>query len=112
MSLIRFDFQNNHGNQSSVEPYYSPQSDQANSDDTIFRGNHRNCSLKKVFLKILQNSQQNTCVRVFFYNDAGLRPGNVLENRLRQSCFSVNLAKFLRIPFFTIHLQEIAYVLY
>ena len=27
MSLIRFNFQNNHGNQSSVEPYYSPQSD-------------------------------------------------------------------------------------
>ena len=47
MSLIRFSFQNNHGNQSSVEPYYSPQSDELNSDDTIFRGSHRSCSLKR-----------------------------------------------------------------
>ena len=57
MSLIRFSFQNNHGNQSSVEPYYSPQSDELNSDDTIFRGSHRSCYLKK----------ENTCVGVSFF---------------------------------------------
>ena len=67
MLLIRFNFQNNHVNQSSVEPYYSPQSDQPNSDETIFRGSPWCCSLKKVFLKILQNSQENTCAEVSFF---------------------------------------------
>ena len=28
--------------------------------------NYRMCSIKKLFLKILQNSQENTCVRIFF----------------------------------------------
>ena len=35
----------------------------------------RGCSVKKVFLDILQNSQENTCARVsFFKKVAGLRP--------------------------------------
>ena len=35
----------------------------------------RMCSVKKVFLKILQNSQKNTCARVSFLNKvACLRP--------------------------------------
>ena len=40
-------FKNNHGNSSSGELYYSPQSGQPNYDDTIFRASHRNCSVKK-----------------------------------------------------------------
>ena len=28
----------------------------------------RRCSVKMVFLEILQNSQENTCARVFFFN--------------------------------------------
>ena len=40
-------FKNNHGNSSSGELYYSPQSGQSNYDDTIFRASHRNCSVKK-----------------------------------------------------------------
>ena len=43
------------------------------------------CSVKKVFLKISQNSQENTCARV--------------------SLFPVNFAKFLRTPFLTEHLR-------
>ena len=30
------------------------------------RSSHRRCSLKKVFLEISQNSQENTCARVSF----------------------------------------------
>ena len=30
------------------------------------RSNHRRCSVKKVFLEISQNSQENTCARVSF----------------------------------------------
>ena len=31
-----------------------------------FRGSHQKCSVKKVFLEISQNSQENTCARVSF----------------------------------------------
>ena len=33
----------------------------------------RMCCIKKVFVKILQNSQENTCTRAFFNKVAGLR---------------------------------------
>ena len=65
---------------------------------------------KKVFLKILQNSQENTCARVSFQNKvAGLGPATLLKKTLGHSCFPVNFAKFLRTPFsqntfFTEHL--------
>ena len=42
---------------------------------------------KKVFLEILQNSQENTCARLW------------------HRCFPMNFAKFLRIPFLTEHLR-------
>ena len=37
---------------------------QPNSDDTLFRGSHCSCSIKKMFLKLLQNLKGNTCVGV------------------------------------------------
>ena len=43
------------------------------------RSSHRGCSIKKMFLKISQNSQENTCARVSFF-----------------SFFPVNFAKFFR----------------
>ena len=101
MSLTRFNFQNNHENQSSVEPYYSPQSYQANSDNTIFRGSHRSCSLKKVFLKMLHAkfTEKHQCRSLLFHKVAGLSPANLLKKSLRRSCFSVNLEKFLKTHF-------------
>ena len=54
------------------------------------------CSVKKDFLKVLQNSQENTCTR--------LKPSTLLKKRLWHRCFPVNFAKFLRTPFFTEHL--------
>ena len=36
------------------------------NSSTIFRSSHQRCSIKKLFLKILQYSQKNTCVRVSF----------------------------------------------
>ena len=32
----------------------------------LFRSSHRTYSIKKVFLKISQDSQENSCARVFF----------------------------------------------
>ena len=44
------------------------------------------CSVKKLFLEISQNPQENTCARVS------------LKKRLWHRCFLVNFAKFLRAP--------------
>ena len=49
----------------------------------------RRCSVKKVFLEISQNSQENTCAM----------PATLLKNRLWHSCFPMNFVKFLRTPF-------------
>ena len=54
----------------------------------------RRCSVKKVFLKISQNSQENTCARVSF----------LIKLQVLHRCFPVNFAKFLGTPFFIEHL--------
>ena len=62
------------------------------------------CSVKKVFLETLQNSQENTCARVSFnlFNlFLSFRPATLLKMRLWRTCFPVNFAKFLRTPFLT-----------
>ena len=44
-------------------------------------------SIKKVFLKILQNLHENTCARVSFFNKvAGLRPEILLKKKLWHRC--------------------------
>ena len=53
------------------------------------------CSVKKVFLEISQNSEENTCARVSF----------LIKKRLWHRYFPVNFAKFLRTPFLTEHLR-------
>ena len=57
-----------------------------------------------MFLKISQNSQENTCARDSFLNkDAGLAwPAALLKKRLWHRCFPVNVAKFLRTSFLKI----------
>ena len=58
------------------------------------------CTAKKMFLKVLRNSQENTCVRVSF-----LITRFLLKMRFWHRCFPVNFAKFLRTPFFIEHLR-------
>ena len=58
------------------------------------------CSLKKVFLEISQNSQENTCTRICFLIKETLLKQTLLKRRLRHRCFPVNLVKFLRTAFF------------
>ena len=54
-----------------------------------------------MFLKISQNSQENNCARVSFFNKvAGLRSATLLKKRLWHKRFPVNFAKLLRAPFF------------
>ena len=57
----------------------------------------RRCSVKKVFLKISDNSQENTRARVSFL--IKLQASGLLKKRLWHRCFPVNFAKFLRTPF-------------
>ena len=55
------------------------------------RSSHWRCSIKKVFLEISQNSQENTSTRVSFLS---CRP----KKRLWYTGFPVNFVKFLRTP--------------
>ena len=63
------------------------------------------CSIEKVFLEILQNSQENTCAGVSFLIKLQARPATLLKKKLWHRCFPVNFAKFLRKSFFTEHLR-------
>ena len=48
-----------------------------------------------MFVRISQNSQENTCARVSFLNKvAGLTPATLLKKRLWYKCFPVNFVKF------------------
>ena len=62
------------------------------------------CSIKKVLLEISQNSQENNCAKVPFFNKvAGLNLHLYKKNRLWHRCFPVNFATFLTY-FLTEHL--------
>ena len=73
------------------------------------------CSVKQVFLEILENSLENTCARVSFliklkeapaqmfsceFDRISKRPATFLKKRLWHLCFLASFAKFLRTPFF------------
>ena len=65
--------------------------------------------LKEVFCKKnvfrnSQNSQENTCVRIFLKIKLQTEACNFIKKKLLHRCFSVNFAKFLRTPFLTEHL--------
>ena len=55
----------------------------------------RKCSVKKVFLKISQNSQENTWARASFL----MRPATLLKKSPWHRYFPVNFTKFLRTSF-------------
>ena len=59
----------------------------------------RRCSVRKVFLKISQNSLENTCARVSFL--VKLQASGLFKKWLWHRHFSVNFAKFLETPFLT-----------
>ena len=69
---------------------------------SFYRSSRPRCSVKKVFLGILQNSQESTCTRVSFLIKS--RAATLLKKRLRHRCFPVNFAKFLSTPFVIEHL--------
>ena len=52
----------------------------------------QSCSVKKVFLKILQNSQENSVLESLLNKFTGLK-------RLHHMCFSMIFAKLFRTPY-------------
>ena len=72
----------------------------------LWRSSHRRYSVKKLFLEIWQNSQENTCARVSFLIKLHAVACNFTKKRCSgTACFSVSFAKFLRTSFLTEHLR-------
>ena len=63
-----------------------------------FRSSHKRCSIKKVFLKISQNPQENTCARVSFLKKLQAAPATLLKNTLAQ-VFSCEFCEFFKNTF-------------
>ena len=63
-----------------------------------FRSSRPELFCEKGVLKNSQNSQGNTCARLFFNKVAGLKACNFIKKRLQHGCFLVKFAKLLRAP--------------
>ena len=74
------------------------------SSEVKYKGNAKavvqRCSVKKVFLNISQNSQENTCARFSFLIKLQTWCLQFYYKRDCHRCFPVNFAIFLRTPFF------------
>ena len=64
---------------------------------TVRSSHHRRCSIKKLFLKILQYPQVTPLLESLFKKVAGLKACNFIKKRPHHRCFRVNIAKFLRL---------------
>ena len=62
------------------------------------RSSHWRCSVEKSALKVLQNSQENTCTRVFLIK-LQASTCNFIKQRLQHRSFFVNFANFQRTHF-------------
>ena len=70
----------------------------------ICRSSRPNLLCKKVFLKISQNSQENTCTRASFLISCRRQPAASLKKRLWHRSFPVDFVEFIRIPSFIEHI--------
>ena len=64
----------------------------------------RRCSIKKVFLKVSQNSQENTCVRVSFLIKLQALACNFIKRECLAHMFSCTFCEIFKNTFFTEHL--------
>ena len=69
------------------------------------RNSHGRCSVKKEFLKISQNSQENTWVRVLFLINLQASPATSLKETLTQ-VFSCELCKIFKNTYFIEHVRR------
>ena len=72
------------------------------------RRSQRRCSITKGVLKNFVKFTGKYLCRSFFFNYVACLPANLLKKKLWHRCFPVNLAKFLRRPFFTEYIRTTA----
>ena len=70
------------------------------------------CSVKKVFLELSQNSQENSFARAPFLIKLQAETSNFIKKRLWDRCFPVNLVKLLKTPFLREHLRWLPLVVF
>ena len=70
------------------------------------RSRHRRCSIEKLFLKILQNSQENTCIEVSY-----LITCNFIKKENPTQVLSCEFCESFKNTFFTEHFCACASVL-
>ena len=66
----------------------------------LFGDSHPKVFCKKILLKILRNSLENTCARVSFLIKLQAFLATLLKKRLWHRCFPLNFVKFLRTLFY------------
>ena len=76
------------------------------------RSCHRRCSIKKVFLKISQNSQEKTCSKVSFLVKFQASACNYIKKETPAQMFSCQLCEIIKNIFFTEHLRATGGVLW
>ena len=62
------------------------------------RSSHRRCCIRKLFLKILQYTQETPVLESTFKKFTDLQTCNFIKKRPQHRCFPVNIAKFLILP--------------
>ena len=72
------------------------------------RSSHEKCSIKKVFLKISPNSQENTCARVSYLIKLQASTCNFIKNEIRAQVFSCEFFQIFKNTYFTEHLWTTA----
>ena len=66
------------------------------------------CSIKKVFFKVSQNSQENTCARVSFSSSCSPKPCNNFKKEDLTQVFSCEFWEISKNTFLTEHLRTTA----
>ena len=76
-----------------------------------YRSSHQRCSIKKVFLKISQNLQENTCARVSFLIKLQASVCHFIKKETLALLFSCEFFEISKNTFFREHLWATASVL-
>ena len=63
---------------------------------------------KKLFLKILQKGQENTCARVLFSTNFQIKVRNFIKMETLAQMFSCKFCEIFKNTFFTEHLRKTA----
>ena len=74
------------------------------------KSSHLRCYVRKVFLEILQNSQENTCSRVSFLIELQASTCNVIKKETLTQMFFCEFCEIFKNTFFLEHLQGLLYI--